>query len=89
MMIYSRAVARLQERIAGLEKAIVQLQEENTRLKERLGLNSTNSSKPPSTDQRKNKQRPKGGALKGHQGHFRTLSDRVDQRVTSRISQCQ
>lgn len=75
---------------------VVQLREENKQLKrriqqleERLGLNSENSSKPPSTDQKKNKQKPKGGALKGHKGHFRKLSDQVDKHVTSKLRECQ
>ena len=38
------------ERIAQLEQENERLREENRRLKERLGLNLSNSSKPPSSD---------------------------------------
>lgn len=68
-------IARLEKRVAELE--------------ERLSLNSENSSKPPSTDQKKNKQKPKGGAVKGHKGHFRKLSDHVDKHITSKLGQCE
>ena len=50
-----------------------QLKERIQKLEERLNLDSQNSSKPPSTDQKKNKQSPKGGAKKGHPGHHRKL----------------
>jgi len=79
-----------------LIELVAQLREENKQLKrrvqqleERLGLNSANSSKPPSTDQKKNKQKPKGGARKGHSGHFRKLSDHVDKHIISKVSQCE
>lgn len=75
--------------VADLRAEIQELKQENLQLKERLGLNSTNSSKPPSTDQKKNKQRPKGGARTGHQGHHRKLSDHVDKHITSKVNQCQ
>lgn len=84
----------LEEKVAFLEKLVQQLvqenatlKKENASLKERLGLNSTNSSLPPSKDWKKNKKveeakphKPSGGKL-GHQGHFRTLLDvsEVDQ----------
>jgi transposase len=82
------AIERLEARIQLLEEENARLRKENAELKERLGLNSSNSSKPPSTDQKKNKEKPKGGALKGHQGHFRKLSDRVDKHITSKLSEC-
>ena len=65
---------RLQKRIAELE--------------ERLNLNSKNSSKPPSTDQKKNKRSPKGGAAPGHKGHYRQLTDVIDKRVISSLEEC-
>jgi transposase len=71
-----RTIARLEKKIAELE--------------ERLNLNSKNSSKPPSSDQKKNKQAPKGGAVKGHRGHNRKLYplDQVSKRVISSLSGC-
>jgi len=75
--------------VAKQQKIIERLEKRVAELEERLGLNSSNSSKPPSTDQKKNKQKPKGGARKGHQGHFRKLSEHVDQRIISTMNQCQ
>lgn len=69
-------------------KIIERLEKRVAELEERLGLNSTNSSKPPSTDQKRNKQKPKGGARKGHPGQFRKLFDHVDKHMTSKMSQC-
>ena len=68
---------RLQKRIAALE--------------ERLNLNSDNSSKPPSTDQKKNKRAPKGGAKKGHPGHYRKLysEDQISKKVNSALTKCE
>ncbi len=37
----------------------------------------------------RNKQKLKGGAVKGHKGHFRKPSDHVDRIAISKISQCQ
>jgi len=70
-------------------KTIERLEKRIAELEERLGLNSSNSSKPPSTDQKKNKQKPKGGALKGHKGHFRKLSAHADKLITSKLRECQ
>ena len=66
------------------------LQKKVEELQERLGLNSNNSSKPPSTDKKKNKQSPKGGAKRGHTGHFRRLfpEDKVTKRVVSSLTTC-
>ena len=72
--------------LAVLEKEVTRLRKENAELKERLNLDSNNSSRPPSTDQKKNKQKPKGGAVKGHKGHFRKPSDHVDKIAISKIS---
>ena len=66
-------------RIAQLEEENERLREENRRLKERLGLNSSNSSKPPSSDapgsprqQKKPTGRRPGGQF-GHKKHERML----------------
>jgi transposase len=73
------------ELVRSLSAANFKLMEENKKLHKkikelevRFNLNSDNSSKPPSTDQKKNKQAPKGGARKGHVGHHRKLYS-VDQ----------
>ncbi|ATB31682.1 IS66 family transposase [Melittangium boletus] len=67
------------ERIAQLEEENERLREENRWLKERMGLNSSNSSKPPSSDTpgtpRQGK-RPTGrrpGGQPGHKKHERAL----------------
>ncbi|QVL54799.1 MAG: IS66 family transposase [Simkaniaceae bacterium] len=87
----------LLETIKLLSDANYRLMEENKRLQKRvvelenrLNLNSKNSSKPPSTDQKKNKQAPKGGAKRGHPGHFRKLfpEEQVSKRVTSSLHHC-
>ena len=72
-----KTIARLEKRVAELE--------------ERLNLNSSNSSKPPSSDQKKNKQAPKGGAKKGHAGHFRKLfpEEQISKKVLSPLDACE
>ena len=85
----------LEERIAQLEQENAELRAENTALKERLrhieellGLNSKNSSVPPSSDKKK---KPKLGSLNdrkrggqnGHKGHHRELwpQDKVHETI--------
>lgn len=86
------------ETVRLLSAANFKLLEENKRLQKRiaelearLNLNSDNSSKPPSTDQKKNKQAPKGGARKGHAGHHRKLysEDQISKRVISALTECE
>jgi len=66
-------------RIAQLEEENERLREENRRLEERLGLNSSNSSKPPSADAPGTPRQPKKptgrrpGGQPGHQKHERAL----------------
>jgi transposase len=67
------------ERLAQLEEENARLREENRRLEERLGLNSSNSSKPPSSDapgtprQRKRPTGRRPGGQPGHKKHERVL----------------
>ena len=67
----SQVIAEQKEQIAALLK-------ENQELREKLGTNSSNSSKPPSQDPNRTSRRSKstgrkpGGQL-GHTGHKRTL----------------
>lgn len=49
-------------------KTIERLEKRVQELEEQLKQNSGNSSKPPSTDKKKNKQSPKGGAKRGMLG---------------------
>ncbi len=64
----------LEAKIQKLELHIQKLERYIQTLEEHLGLNSQNSSKPPSTDQKTDHNPPrKGGAQEGHPGHFRPL----------------
>ena len=72
--IYMRQVERLQAEVAALKP----LQAEVVQLRERLGINSRNSSQPPSSDpprqRHKRKHEPSGrliGGQPGHSGHHR------------------
>ncbi len=82
--------------ILSLEATITALQERVRELEARLGLNSTNSSKPPSSDPPgvvRPPKKPTGkkrGGQKGHRGHHRkqVAAERVDQVVTHRVEAC-
>jgi transposase len=85
-------VASLKVENTRLHEENSKLSAENTKLKEQLNLNSKNSSKPPSTDQKCNNDVPKkkGGAKPGHPGHFRSLfsADQVDAFVNLQAENC-
>ena len=75
-------VKRLEEivqRVADVEQKLTSLEEENRLLREKLGGNSSNSSRPPSTDPptvERHGKAPTGkrrGAQPGHPGHRRQL----------------
>jgi len=73
---YELGVQRLKTELEGLKKLELEVAE----LRERLGRNSQNSSKPPSSDppsvSRPNNRQPSGrkrGGQPGHQGHARQL----------------
>lgn len=78
--------------IRALGKENAELKEKIRQLEEKLNLNSKNSSKPPSTDQKGKNDVPKkkGGAKPGHPGHFRPLfsKDQVDTFVNLRAEHC-
>src|SRR3954462_239592 len=85
-MEQARVIAELRARIAALEA-------ENAELKRRLGMNSTNSSKPPSSDSPFTKPAPKSlrrrggrkpGGQPGHPGS--TLALVADPNVRERHS---
>lgn len=91
--IYLRQVERLQAEVEALKP----LQAEVVHLRERLGLNSRNSSQPPSSDpprqRRKRKHEPSGrqiGGQPGHSGHHRPLGpeSEVDQIIDLRPECC-
>lgn len=68
-------ISKLESAISVIEASNKKLLEENGQLKERLGLNSTNSSLPPSRDLYKQKKANRlpsprnAGGQPGHQGH--------------------
>ncbi len=74
------------------EQTIKQLEKKIADLEEKLKLNSKNSSKPPSTDQKGNEDVPKkkGGAQPGHPGHFRPpfSQSQIDVFVDLRVENC-
>ena len=78
--------------IRALRKENAELKEKILQLEERLKLNSKNSSKPPSTDQKgtSDTPKPKNGAKPGHPGHFRPLfaADQVDAFVNLQVKDC-
>src|SRR5205085_7437997 len=83
--------------LAQLLDRVKQLEAENRDLKARLGLNSSNSSKPPSTDPPHRKRKPpvpksgrKRGGQPGHRRHDRPLvpPDQVGEVVDCRPSRC-
>ncbi len=82
----------LRSEVASLKVENARLRDENIQLKERLKLNSKNSSKPPSTDQKgtDNTPKKKSGAKPGHPGHFRSLfsESQVDAFVNLKASSC-
>lgn len=85
---FEAIIADLQAKIAGLAQVNEALRREIEELKEKLGRNSSNSSRPPSQDglsekqkrreERKRTRKPsdrKQGAQPGHPGHQRELVD--------------
>jgi len=71
-------------------KRLLRLEQENNDLKELLGRNSKNSSKPPSSSENKNKstRTPSGkstGGQKGHKGSCRAL---LDEKYVDKIVYC-
>jgi transposase len=81
-------IAELEAEIEQLRLALREVLARNKELERQLGLNSQNSSKPPSTDSDKDREkRPRGrrsgrrpGGQPGHEGHHRELlpEDEVD-----------
>lgn len=78
--------------IRALRKENAELREKVRQLEEQLKLNSKNSSKPPSTDQKGTNDAPKkkGGAKPGHPGHFRSLfpESQVDEFIYLKTTHC-
>ncbi len=91
---YEQQIAALQQQVAQVDD----LKAEIAELKERLGQNSTNSSKPPSTDPPSSKAKPASepegrktrGGQPGHQGKARSLRpvEEVDHIIELRPTNC-
>lgn len=88
-------VAALRAENAALRAENAALKAENADLRARLGLNSTNSSQPPSTDSPFKRPPPKAptgkkpGGQRGHRGHFRQLSQTPTEVVTVAPCACE
>lgn len=80
----------------GLVDITMALQEENERFRQRLALNSRNSSKPPSTDahrkpcpkSQRRRSGKKSGGQKGHTGHTLKWREKPDRIVNHKLTQC-
>lgn len=73
---YKEKIDKLEDRVEKLEIENEKLKNDNDRLKKQLNNDSNNSSKPPSSDIKRNipnnreKSNKKAGAQNGHAGHF-------------------
>src|SRR2546421_3917918 len=90
-------VRRQAEQIEGLKVELAALRAENAELKRQLGMNSQNSSKPPSSDSPFDKPAPKSlrgkscrkpGGQPGHPGATLTLVDDPDDRRRHEPGMC-
>jgi transposase len=95
-------VKALLKSVASLKKRILELETQNSQLRQALAAaqkNSRNSSKPPSSDivkpppkeqNKKRKKKPRRGAQKGHPKHERLsfAPERIDQRIAHRLDRC-
>jgi transposase len=95
--LVARTPSEVLRLLAELLERVERLEAENRDLKARLGLNSSNSSKPPSTDPPNRKRKPpvppsgrQRGGQPGHGRHERPLvpPGRVDEVVECRPSHC-
>ena len=90
-------IAHLQKANEDLRQEIAILKEELQELKNRLNLNSRNSSKPPSSDglrKRKvvhslrSKTGKKSGGQKGHKGHTLEMKQEADEIIEHKLRNC-
>ena len=84
----------LEKRVAVLEESVAKLLAENAELKRRLGMDSNNSSKPPSSDGLKAKPKSlrksggKKGGQPGHKGTTLMMSDTPDEIIALKPKIC-
>jgi len=87
-------ITTLQAQVVVLNEQVESLQAEVKELRARLGQNSKNSNKPPSSDQffkpksTRTKSGKKTGGQKGHPGHTLKMSDNPDLIIVHRESTC-
>src|SRR4051795_1418120 len=95
--LVARTPSEVLRLLAQLLDRVEKLEAENRDLKARLGLNSSNSSKPPSTDPPNRKRKPpvppsgrERAGQPGHRRHERPLvpPNQVDEVVECRPSHC-
>jgi len=97
MKDYEKIISTLLARIAELEKIVAQQAAEIAELKRRLGKDSSNSSKPPSSDGLKKPVRTsslreqgkhQSGGQRGHKGTTLKQVVHADHVVTHKLEQC-
>jgi len=87
-------ITTLRAQVAALNGQVESLQAEVKELKSRLDKNSSNSNKPPSTDEfvkpqsQRKKSGKKTGGQKGHRGFTLKMSDTPDQIIIHRPESC-
>ncbi len=93
-MILGKAIADLTAHVEALQVKVDTLQEENRELRARLNKNSSNSSKPPSSEEfvktksPRKKSGKKSGGQKGHEGHTYKMSSTPDRVIIHRAQVC-
>ena len=90
---YHSEIKELKQLVTQLLARVEKLEIENGELRARLNSDSNNSSKPPSSDFKKNKKHKQNhasgkqsGGQKGHPGHFREL---MDESAVDKIIACE
>jgi len=92
--VMGETITTLQAQVVALNKQVESLQAEVKELKARLGQNSKNSNKPPSSDEffkpksTRQKSGKKSGGQKGHPGHTLKMSDNPDRIIVHRETNC-
>lgn len=84
--LLNEKIEKLEDKVEKLEDENTKLRNDNDRLKKQINNNSNNSSKPPSSDIKRNipnnreKTSKKSGAQKGHKAHFlskKTVEEKI------------
>ena len=92
--VMGETITTLQAQVVALNAQVESLQAEVNELKARLGQNSKNSNKPPSSDEffkpksTRKKSGKKSGGQKGHPGHTLKMSDNPDRIIVHRENSC-